>query len=565
MRVIRLSEQGILPGAHVAQALCELFLKYQENTEFVFDSADYIFSSCEASVALFLQGMKHCRLSGNGARLLLSGPMGVFALKNCCGMELDGFTVQWEKPTVAEGEVLAVGMKTLDVRIDPKRFPHRLEANNLTFDLGAEEWSPLGLNLTAYEPHGRMVRRGAGDLRIMRIMPLGDHTYRIFLREPSAVCAGDLISLRHGSSLHAGLLAEECEELTVQNITFHDSCGQGCAVRYCRNVTLRGLSFLPDATKGRRISCIRDHGISLVCNSGVMRVEECLFHGLAEDCLQMHGCYLICNKAVDGHTLHCSLHSPRVSPSAAWAKAGDELAFVHRGTLETFGGGRVESCSLEEDGSMLLRFAAPLSEAVLQAAAWGEALALENTAHTADLFCADNLFGSGRMRGMQVNTSGRVRITGNLFSSGGAAILVMGDAVNRFESGACRDLEISDNIFTESCLTARYPFCDAVINLRPNLQTPVAEKPYHQRVCIRKNTFHTASTPVLNAFSVGDLRFAENRILHSASAERWHWRTDCIRLSHCPGAVIDGNRLIGKPQFKRICASDLCEGAEIKI
>ena len=104
MKTIRLSDHGILPGTDITSALFSLFEQNKENTEFVFENADYYFSPSEArlvdfrisnsdvtpsrTLAIFLDRMKNCVLRGNGAHLWLSGHMQVFTLDHCENVRL---------------------------------------------------------------------------------------------------------------------------------------------------------------------------------------------------------------------------------------------------------------------------------------------------------------------------------------------------------------------------------------------------------------------------------------------------------------------------------------------
>jgi len=109
MKAVRLSEYGILPSTDITLKLFSLFEENKEDTEFIFENADYYFSPCDAqrvdfrisnsdviplrTLAVFLKNMKNCTLRGNGARLWLAGQMQVFTLDHCENVKLEGFTV----------------------------------------------------------------------------------------------------------------------------------------------------------------------------------------------------------------------------------------------------------------------------------------------------------------------------------------------------------------------------------------------------------------------------------------------------------------------------------------
>ena len=59
--------------------------------------------------------------------------MQVFTLDHCENIKLENFSVNWKKPLVAEGSVVAKNELEVDVFVDPDTFPHRFENGNLKF------------------------------------------------------------------------------------------------------------------------------------------------------------------------------------------------------------------------------------------------------------------------------------------------------------------------------------------------------------------------------------------------------------------------------------------------
>ncbi len=119
MRTVRLSEHGVLPHADITLALHKVLLTYPEDTEFLFEEADYFFSPHEAmmadyclsnsdcvplqTLAVWMKGMKRCVLNGRGARLWLAGQMQVFTLDACESVCRQGLHRQLEKAPGGRG------------------------------------------------------------------------------------------------------------------------------------------------------------------------------------------------------------------------------------------------------------------------------------------------------------------------------------------------------------------------------------------------------------------------------------------------------------------------------
>jgi hypothetical protein len=155
-----------------------------------------------------------------------------------------------------------------------------------------------------------------------------------------------------------------------------------------------------------------------------------------------------------------------------------------------------------------------------------------------------------------------VRICDNYFESSGSAILVAGDSNGWFESGACYDVEISRNVFTDACLGSGYQFCHGVISICPVVPYPEINKPYHKNIRITDNVFDTVGVPVLYAFSCENLVFSENRVFKSPSSTGKGWGK--LELEYCNNAYVAKNRWIGC--FESIeCYQTNCKNVVIHI
>ena len=577
MKSICLSDCGILPDTDITSSLRLLMDQNKENVEFVFENADYYFSPQEAMcadyrisnsdvtpyrvLAVLMKNMKNCVLQGNGARLWLSGHMQVFTLDHCENIKLENFSVNWKKPLVAEGIVVAKNGLEVDVFVDPDKFPHRFVNDNLKFDVGNDEWYDYNKSAIVFEPHGLRTRKGVADVMFESILSLGENVYRMKLRNDVDIRIGDLLNMRHNARIHAGIFSEKCSDITVKNITFYSCGGLGCLSQFCHNMTYQGVHFLADTTNGRRVSSGRDDGMHITCNSGTVTITECTFHALMDDPINVHGCCVTSDEVIDERTLRCKYRHHQACGFLYWAEKGDEVGFISRDSMESIGIASVESYTLENHMTFILKFDSPLPKDILEKAEKGNSLALDNLTHTASFVCTNNRFGSCRARGILVSTPKPVRICGNYFESSGSAILVAGDSNYWFESGACHDVEIANNVFTDACLGSKYQFCNGVISICPVVPHPDGNNPYHKNIRIIDNIFDTVGVPVLYAFSCADLTFCNNRIFKSPSSEINE--TENIKLSYCNNVFIAKNEWIGS--FGSIeCLQDNCNGVLIE-
>ncbi len=578
MNKVFLKDCGISPNTDITLALYELFLKHRENTEFVFEDAEYFFSPKEQMRAdyrisnsdvlpyrvlgLWMKNMKNCVLSGNGARLFFAGHMQPITMDHCENIKIENLIIDWKKPLVAEGVVVGFGDCYTDLYINPVAFPHRLTENWLEFDVGADEWYPLcRVSPIQFDHNNRCVTRASGDnFWVNEIEALGNSVYRMHTHQSVSVGIGNIFVLRHNYRRHAGVFCEKSKNITLADITVYSCGGLGCLAQFCENLTYRRVHFVPNTEAGRKISNGRDDGMHLTCNSGNICITECTFLGLMDDPINVHGCCVTADEVVDERTLRCRYREKQAQGFYYWAEAGDTLSFIERGSMASFATAMVKEYNLETLDTFTVSFAEPLSVEIIDLVNKGDSVALDNLTHTAAFECTNNRFGSCRARGILVSTPKPVKISNNYFASSGSAILVAGDSNGWFESGECHDVEISGNVFTDNCLSSMYQFCDGVISICPVVPKPEMDKPFHKNIYIHDNVFDTPGTPVLYGFSCRDLRFVNNRIFSSPAAPKWHPGESMIKLEFCKDADLRDNKWIGRFDIKDSVSSQNCEG-----
>ncbi len=562
MKTIYLSEYGITPGTDFLPALTQLFQEYAENCEFVFAPGDYRLTGWQERplslsntdvipyrrLGIVLENMKNIRLTGSGARFLCEGRMQPLTLLGCENVTAADFVIDWEKPMVAEGIVTAFSDSSVDLFIDPAAFPHKFEDGRIFFDIGGE-WSGI-CGVMQFDANTRTVRRTTGDrFGLGPIVGIpGDHVYRFRADHPDTA-VGNIAVLRHNAREHAAIFSEKCRNLTFEHINVHSSGGLGCLCQFCDTLTFRDVNFLPDRAAGRTVVSGRDDGMHITCCSGTVTVEGCSFLGLMDDPINVHGCCVPVAEWLDDRTVRCRYGHPQACGFDWWAEAGDEIAFIDRRSMEQLGTARAAAFRTEDPQSFLLTFDAPQGDGIRT-----RSVALDNLSHTAAFVCENNRFGSCRARGVLVSTPKPVRIRNNWFESSGSAILVAGDANGWFESGECHDVEIAGNVFTDSCLSSMYQFCEGVVSVCPVVPDPKPDKLFHKNIRIHDNIFDSPDVPVLYGFSCDGLRFENNRITKSPRAERWHPGNALIRLQYVRGAVVRRNTWTGHFTLDRISA-----------
>jgi len=563
MNQIILKDHGILPGTECTLELAELFRKYPTDTEFVFEAGDYYFlpkilrdirlSNTDVlptrKLGIILENMTNVRLLGKAegdkkTRLLYGGQMQAVTMLFCENVEMKNFIIDWEKPLVSEGIVTAFTDTTIDLFIDSRIYPHRVENNNIVFDIGAGEWSPFNLGQIQYDGETRTIRRTSGDaFGIGKLLEcLGNDVYR-FEADHQDTNLGNIIVLRHNARQHAGIFTEKCKNITVEDVTVHSCGGLGCLAQFCEDLTYRRVHFLPNIEAGRKVANGRDDGMHITCCSGTVTITECSFVGLMDDPINVHSCCVTGVEWLDAKTIRCRYMHPQACAFKYWAEAGNEITFIERNRMNQFAYATAASYELEDNEHFLLTFTEDIDESVRALDPAG--IALDNLTHTAAFMCTKNRFGSCRARGVLISTPKPIKIMDNLFQSSGSAILVAGDSNGWYESGECHDVEICRNTFADTCLSSMYQFCEGIISICPVIPTPDVKMPYHKNIRIHHNVFDTPDTPVLYCLSTDGLSFTDNHIYRSTCSEKWHPGRHLINLTHSRNVDIRDNTWVG--------------------
>lgn len=475
-------------------------------------------------------------IDGKGSTFVFRGPMTPFAIVDSEFVTMKNMTITFDPPLVAEGKVVHVGENYVDLSIDREKFPCECRDNWLYFDIGLRELSPLCRRAQIHFEYDRTVTPGSGDDFVPeRVEALGNDLFRVYPNNPVSIRVGEVFVLRHNARTHPGIFIENSRETILENITFHGAGGLGILAQFCYDLTLRGIHFLPG--EGMFVANGRDDGFHATTCRGQILIEDCSFVGLMDDPINIHGCMTKLDFVTDGgRVLHGRYMHEQAQGFLHYAENGDELQIIRRDTMEVVKTVVAQEYRLDRRDS----FRILLKEAVQLPA--GD-YAIENISAAPDVIIRRCRFGSCRARGLLVSTPWPVIISDNWFESSGSAILLSGDANNWYESGACRNVRIYRNVFTDRAMSSKYEFCDGIISIAPVVEKP--GKPFHQGIWVFENLFDTPRSPIVSAFATKYLQILANKIFLSPSRKNECAKDALVALSWCEDVEIKNNIVIG--------------------
>ncbi len=467
------------------------------------------------AVGILLTGAKHFRVSGTGATIMFRGKMIEVCVDACEDIAISGLTFDYQRPTVSEFKVAAVGEGHVDLAIH-KDSTYTIKDDAITWQ--GEGWSyQTGL---AQELDGT-----TGDLHRRRDPLVGLKLEEI---KPFLVRASGKPTMKSGLTYQirdtlrdcAGTFTRRSRDITWKNVTFRFLHGMGLVNQFSENLTYDSVTIAPDEASGRTTAAWADCLHISGCKGKVL-VKDCVFAGAHDDAINIHGTYLRVVGKLPENKVKVRFMQRQTFGFMAF-NPGDEIEFVHADTLASYRTNRVTGASLLNPKELVLTLEKPIGEDLK------ENDVIENVTWTPEVEIRGCKVSHIPTRGFLISTRRKVLVEDNEFlATHMSAILVAGDAQGWFESGAVRDMTIQGNRFIR---------CGApVIHIDPSNRA--SNSTLHENIRILDNEFVGGGPDILKAKSTTGLRFAGNRILNQGKTDD----ARSVHTSDCEDVQIEGN------------------------
>lgn len=496
------------------------------------------YALAERACAVVFDGLEDLVVDGGGSSLLFHGrvqPLSVVGSRNVTVRDL---SIDFPVPFLGQATVTAASPDRVVLAVDPGT-DWVVEDGKLMV-LG-EEWCSAVTGYMEFDPATRRVAPGTGDEGCFQ--PVGG-SYRVtnegdgkvalhhaFTRTPKL---GNVVVLRHSRRDLSGVFIDNCQDIVLDSVAVHHSPGISVLAQHSRNLEFRDVVCAPSVESGRIFAGHAD-GIHVSGCAGQVLVQGCRFAGLMDDPVNVHGTYLTAEDVGPGRLRASFAHD--MSLGLDWAAEGEHVSLLDPQTLTELGTLVINAVRARTDGDVELEFT-PSATCDIR-----PGLILENVDRCPDVTVRNSEFGNGRARGLLLSTRGKVVVEGNTFSSSGAAILIAGDTMDWYESGAVRDVTIDGNHFDDACLTSPYQFGEAVVSIVPTLRQIDPSNPYHRGITVSNNTAVLSGAAFLYARSCTGLTMTGNTITASAGNPVKQPRADLVTLEACTDAIVVGNAL----------------------
>lgn len=373
--------------------------------------------------------------------------------------------------------------------------------------------SPIGeARITSFNANGSpnlewIVRAfdGEGSARMLwdaKTHAIKPNTGDIFNMNQANV--GDFISFRSWERPSPAICLYRASRVAFDNVVIHSAHGMGLLAQRSADIIWDDGGVFP--REGCICSTKADATHFSNCRGEIL-VNGALFEGMMDDAINVHStCLGIVGKPAT-NKIRCRYMHPQAIGFEVF-EPGERLRFIRSLTLENGPECVVTAVEREDAQHVVLTLDATGAAAL---ADYGEGDAVENADWQPSVGFCGNTVRNNRARAALFTTPKQVTVYHNTFDHvSGSAILFAGDAANWYESGACQDVSICNNVFS-NCLTSAYQFCTAVIAVAPTVSDLAAQKtPYHRNIKVTNNFFDCPGAKLYDAISVEDVVWEDN-------------------------------------------------------
>ena len=522
--------------------------KTHESSILVFPKGRYDFYVPEDNrriVGLPIAEQKNLVIDGEGSEFIFHGILGVGSLTDSQNITLRNFTVDWDRPLIAQGTILDTTDEYIDVKFDKSAHPFEIEDGKIFFFGDGWRRQINGYTLLFDKTTKELVYNtrdftiGGDVLFNTRSEEIADGIIRFYGRPRYKAEPGTYLALWLGRYIFNVFDIARCKDIVMADITVYHGLSNGVVGFRTENITFRNVNFQANEKKDRVFSLVAD-GFHLNHCKGLIKIENCAHTGLGDDFLNIHGKNVIVQKRIDDYTIEVGATGR--SGASNVLGVSDEVWFIDAQTVQRGEIGKIKEIRDIREGAQTVSRHIVFEQRLPYTLK--EKDALENKTWNAELEIRNcRILRSHRARGILISTPLRAVVENNYFATAGTAILVEGDINFWHESGAVNDLEIRNNVF-DDCFSSGYAgdWGHAVITIHPSFRPrSVEDEAYHRNIRIENNVFKSFDYPILFARSVRNLQFTSNTLIQTSTYPPFARNQTTFVFEGCREVLIEGN------------------------
>lgn len=455
--------------------------------------------------AFDLTGFTDLKIEGNGARLLFSGFICPFLIKEARNIEIQNLSIDYTRTFHSEGKIEARGEGWLEVSF-PSEYPYYFSNGCLYFKDNQGNKYPYS-NLLEFDVKKREPAYMVKDYWLsggcMPAQEMNNGNVRIF-KENIKGTPGNILVFGAAQRLIPAFTLTDSKGIRIQNVTIWHCGGMGVIAQRTGDIELDSVRVTPSPNSGRIISITADATHFSNCY-GQIRMLNCLFENQKDDATNIHGIYAVIDSIINPEEIIVKLMHP-----AQWGfdfiEPGQQLEVVNHKSLIPYGELGVRSVERLNKKYTRVCLNTPLpagtrpKDVVAAAGPYP------------DVLIRGCKIRNNRARGLLLGSRGKIRVEKNYFHVPGAAILFEGDGTYWYEQSGVRDAIIRENVF-DNCNYGIWG--KACIAVGSGIYDRRDSSRYHRKIKVEENTFYAFDPRLLNLYCVDDFVFKGNQVIRT--------------------------------------------------
>ncbi len=503
-------------------------------------------------VAFAIEEWDNVTVDGGGADFIFHGStMLPVAVVGSANVSLRNFSIDFANPHIAQSIVTA---NTPDgIEFEPAPWVESgIVKGSSRWETRGEGWTDHPRSGIAFEPGSRHVVFNTADIRIPTdsVVAVGERRYRAPKWKDDRLKVGTVIAMRGWGRPTPGIFLSEDRATSISDVKVHYARGMGLLAQLCDSIDLLRFGVCLRGDDDPRYFTTQADATHFSGCKGHISSRDGLYEGMMDDAINVHGTYLKVIGSEGPRTLRARyMHGQ--SYGFKWGEPGDSVQPVDAPTMEVYGPRLCIASIVPVDRPGVagakefdITFTTDFDPAIV---AEGAQFGLENMEWCPSVTFSGNTIRNNRARGTLFSTPRKVVVEENIFDhTSGTAILLCGDCMGWYETGACRDVTIRRNRFINA-LTSRYQFTEAVISIYPEIHDLAGQKAYFHGgegtpgIVIEDNEFDTFECPLLYAKSTWGLIFRRNTVKLNSDYPAYHPNRYDIKLQRTAGVEIYDN------------------------
>lgn len=490
-----------------------------------------------------LNGMKDVTILGNGAEFVFHGTEIPFSVKDCSGVSLEGFSIDYEDHFTFEGEVIAnnPAQKSFTLSLLPDQ---KYTITDGEFRFCGYNWeSVLGENIvfdkktrSPYYYTSAYEHWTAHKFHAVELEPGVVEFSNLYSREVPPVGSIWVDKGRHSLNRYCPALAlTDSRDISIRDVHVYHSGAMALIAQYCENISLDGYSTAQKEDSPRMITASADATHFVDCK-GSITMENCHFESMLDDATNIHQTYMLVRSLLGGRTFAASFGHFQQEGNR-FADKGDLLRFVDKTSLQPIGTARLASIDRVNDNWYVFNVDGDLPEMKNP-----DDVAVENISRgTSNVVIRNCTVRYNRARSLLLSTPGDVLVENCEFASMMAGIRICGDANYWFEAGQTHNIVVRGNHFQDLGIGGHSP--QAVLQIDPIIpkEARTNDYYYHDRIVFENNSVDTFDSQIIYAIGVDELIVRDNVFADSRSYAPIFPELSVIDLQYCGDVTISGN------------------------